>query len=245
MSSQTKSRVTAGIETIEICFSEFASLPAGKGIDYILSPEFSCLNHKWCLCVYPGGHSSSAKGDVAIFLRHLSDKSIEVQCTLVVKGSAYKAAVCHEMSSHTFQPPGDSKHRDNWGTHKFSEHSTLIEIIQQGALVIKVEMRKGVLELPSSSEPEPFVPETPHAKSILKSKSCDRRSGACNKRVRFAYTKSNAHKLDLSWSCSTKSTPITCLLLCILSSFGGLFCFCGVYARVYDAICRSLSLLKN
>ena len=196
------------IEVAEFSIDGLADLLANEGADFDFdSPEFSCFGHHWWLSVYPGDRP----GYVAVYIHNESDESIEVQCTFIVDGSTSKPAAYCKEATHVYEPG------DGWGVSNFAERTVLLGALRQGALVIKVEMRKGVLELPSSSEPEPFVPETPHAKSILKSKSCDRRSGACNKRVRFAYTKSNAHKLDLSWSCSTKSTPITCLLLCMTS----------------------------
>ena len=62
----------------EVRFDGFANLPATKD-KYVSSPEFTCFHHKWRLAIFPGGHSKSKDGMVAVYLDHCSNKSIEVQ----------------------------------------------------------------------------------------------------------------------------------------------------------------------
>ena len=46
----------------EVRFHGFADLPAERG-DFVKSPEFTCLGHRWTLFVYPGG-DDEGRGDV-------------------------------------------------------------------------------------------------------------------------------------------------------------------------------------
>jgi len=62
----------------EVKFYGFADLPTTRD-EYVISPEFSCFGHQWTCEIYPGGHSESDEGNVAVALTNLSNTGIKIQ----------------------------------------------------------------------------------------------------------------------------------------------------------------------
>jgi len=62
-------------KTFQFHFHDFANLSTTKG-HFVASPKFTCNRHQWELCVFPGGANEAAEGQVSVYLRHLSEKSI-------------------------------------------------------------------------------------------------------------------------------------------------------------------------
>lgn len=132
-----------------------------KGFDRIHSPEFTCFGHQWCLRVYPGGANDSSDGKVAIYLRHMSNKSIEVQATFIVKESHKTVAVYQDLD---FQPRGSDRVISR-GVD-FAKRSTLVCGLKEGALLIEVQMRQTK---PANEPSTTFILENPLFKNVLKS----------------------------------------------------------------------------
>ena len=171
MNNQTNSRVTKteGFETFEVRFDGFADLPSTKSDDnFVESPEFTCFGHQWSLAVYPGGNADSADRWVSVFLRHESGESIEVKATLVVKGSVSKPAAYAELGKYNYQSPTSRTSLLNllnaWGAPNFAQRPRLIGALNEGELVVEVQMMKTETSNPPS---QPFVPENPLCKNIL------------------------------------------------------------------------------
>ena len=106
MNNPTNSSVNRCGETFEVRFDGFADLPTTKSIDnFVLSPEFTCFGHRWQLRVHPGGNIISDDGQVAFYLYHVSDGSIEVQATLTIEATSTNThTVYRAMSNHNFPP---------------------------------------------------------------------------------------------------------------------------------------------
>ena len=54
-------------EIINVRYHDFENLTTNRG-EAVLSPEFACFGHQWCLKLYPGGDLNSDDGMVGIFL---------------------------------------------------------------------------------------------------------------------------------------------------------------------------------
>ena len=73
-------------EAADVLFHGFENLPASrKGHDCVLSPDFTCFGHQWCLQLHPGGNTTSDDGMVGLYLEHRSDESITIQFGFNVK----------------------------------------------------------------------------------------------------------------------------------------------------------------
>ena len=85
-----------------------------------------------------------------------------VQCTLIVEGSTSKAAAYCKLASHVYCPPRINNRR---GDVNFAKRTVLLYALEQGSLVIKVEMRQPGC---SSECSQHFVPGNPLVKNIMK-----------------------------------------------------------------------------
>ncbi|KAL7523758.1 hypothetical protein ACHAXR_000315 [Thalassiosira sp. AJA248-18] len=65
-------------------FHGFEGLGAARGA-CVESAEFKCYGHQWCLGINPGGCAFSDEGMVSVYLRNISEESIEVEFGFVVK----------------------------------------------------------------------------------------------------------------------------------------------------------------
>ena len=66
-------------------FNSFAELSTTKATA-VRSPELSFFGHKWIIELYPGGDdNTSIDGYVALWIENLTEKCIEVDCTIVIK----------------------------------------------------------------------------------------------------------------------------------------------------------------
>ena len=134
-------------KSFEVRFDGFAKLPAEKGED-VLSPEFTCFGHQWCLGICPGGSAKSKDGMVAVFIEHYSNTSITVDdfgFTIKDKeGNTKKEWV--SKNGIEFAPSGteiiENQISDGWGWSDFCERSDIIDSLKNGKLIIEVRMKK-------------------------------------------------------------------------------------------------------
>ena len=189
-------------KTVKVCFAGFEGLPARKGQSRTDSPEFTCFGHRWYVQIYPGGRDDSDDGHVALFLQHKSDENIlNLRFCFLVKKSTGKAAAycCCFKSDFPGSPAGGI---NGWGSRDFADRTALIGALQNGALVIEVQMQQT-----GSRPSESFVPENPLPAKILKSfmdeESSDlvfevggeqETSGRKKKRAKTSTTTFHAHK---------------------------------------------------
>ena len=185
-------------KTFEVRFDGFADLPTRKA-DYncVESPQFTCFGHQWLLRLHPGGDSRSADGKVAVYLLHMSDESIEIECKLIVEEGPNTAAFVKFLNSYTYKTYAGR------GKFNFAEHSKLISALKDGCLIIRVEMRSS-----GPADTTSFIPENPLCKSIFKlfnddkssdivfEISCGEVKNAQNKRAETS-TAFHAHRLIL------------------------------------------------
>ena len=129
-----------GWDTAEVRY--FANhLPIiGQGIK---SPIFTCLGKEWRLKVKPGGARSSQVSDrVAIYLINVSNTSIHINYSIIVKDSNGREVVgCRPffISSHNFRPRGSMS--DNIGIKNFAKRSNILQSLVDGTLVLGVQMQ--------------------------------------------------------------------------------------------------------
>ena len=110
-------------EVIEVHYNGFEGLPSERGVP-VHSPEFTCFGHKWCLKVYPGGHSESKDGMVSLYLVNRSNKSITINFGFSVKnknGKGVNDAVSDGTEFAPYGTPMDNTNRisDNGGLKNF------------------------------------------------------------------------------------------------------------------------------
>ena len=79
-----------------VSFHRFADLPHEKGSS-VMSPDFICLGHEWCLELYPGGHEEAGEGEenISLFLHHQGDVSIKIGFSVNVRGSTRRSSFQH------------------------------------------------------------------------------------------------------------------------------------------------------
>ena len=126
----------------EVRFDGFADLPATKG-EEVLSPEFTCFHHKWCLSIHPGGSTKSDDGMVAVFLEHRSRTSIAVDFGLSIRDKeGNRKKDCLVLSE------GNKVDDASYGRspYNFCERSTAIGSLVEGTLIIEARMRRSTTE---------------------------------------------------------------------------------------------------
>ena len=131
-----------GWDTAEVRYHDFANHlpPIGQGIK---SPIFTCLGKEWRLKVKPGGARSSQVLDrVAIYLINVSNTSIHINYSIIVKDSNGREVVgCRPffISSHKFGSRGSMS--DNIGIKNFAKRSNILQSLVNGTLVLGVQMQ--------------------------------------------------------------------------------------------------------
>lgn len=143
-------------KTVEVHFHEFARLSERTSFE---SRKFACFGRRWVLQIYPGGDEDSDPGKVAVFLRHCSPGSIDLEYGFSVKNSDGKQ-MAHWEDEDYFE--GKS---DYFGNSDFAKHSKMLYALVEGTLIIEVSMK--LIEATDTPVP-PFIPENPLCKNILK-----------------------------------------------------------------------------
>ncbi|KAL7545717.1 hypothetical protein ACHAWF_009071 [Thalassiosira exigua] len=143
---------------IPVHFHGFEGLDATRNV-CASSPEFECFGHRWRAEIFPGGHLTSKAGKVAISLRNVSEKSIELDIRFTVKNSSGKEVACRIGTKQKFAPnDGGEVDNTSWkGFPNYAWRTDIIDALVAGTLVIEVQMKckdKG----PSS---QPFFAENP------------------------------------------------------------------------------------
>jgi len=137
MSNGTSTSATKlPVETFEVRFDGFEGLPARKTLDMVESQEFTCFGHQWSLGLYPGGHHFSSDGMVSVCLYYKSEDSVKVHATLIAPSDDNQASYT-SLKEMEYVP--DSLNH-SMGTINFAKRSTIIDSLQDEALVIQVQM---------------------------------------------------------------------------------------------------------
>ena len=149
-------------EIINVRYHGFENLTVVRG-EAVVSPEFTCFGHQWCLKLYPGGGSTSEDGMVGIFLHNLSTRSITLQYGYSFKNERHKLIKDYftKKEGSEFTARGSNSNR---GRSNFCERNTIIDSLIYGTLIIEVRMRQIV----GTDICSPFIPENPHSKTIIK-----------------------------------------------------------------------------
>ena len=136
-----------------ICIHKFASLPTRRG--YIAqSPEFEGLGNQWRLTLYQG----TAEGMVSIFLCNMSNKAIKIDYSVsIIDGYGKQVAYKRTETPHGFA--GKSLTDLARGFKHFAKRSTLMNLLVDGALIIKVNMKVV--------SPSPFILPNPSACEVI------------------------------------------------------------------------------
>jgi hypothetical protein len=140
----------------KVRFNGFAGLSA-EGNQVQKSAEFTCLGHQWCLILYPGGRRNAAAGMVSVYLHGQSDKSINIECTIIIKNCQELRMLYNCVSYQTR------------GWPSFAMSSKVLESLQDGALVMEVHTK-----LVDPTEPiPPFIPKNPSACEVIQAMFMD------------------------------------------------------------------------
>jgi len=150
----------------EVKFYGFADLPTTRD-EYVISPEFSCFGHQWTCEIYPGGHSESDEGNVAVALTNLSNTGIKIQYGFSVRDDDDEEVVHGNSDTKEFVADGQhNEEEDVWSGYyhaNFATRSELIDLLVDGSLIFEVRIR------PSSTDKSitHFIPTNPINKNIL------------------------------------------------------------------------------
>ena len=114
-------------EIIQIRYHDFENLTTIRN-EYVISPEFTCFGHTWCLKLYPGGAVDSTDGKVGIFLFNMSNKSITLQYGFTVRDKGRKVGkdFLSEEEGTAFAPFG-TELDDSWGSNNFCKRTQIID----------------------------------------------------------------------------------------------------------------------
>jgi hypothetical protein len=144
---------------------------AGLANRAVETPEFTCLNDRWCLQVVPEDGDLITEGGVelitesgALFsLLHKSSKTINIQYGFRARDDDNNVSKHSFRSRNWKQDFGTKANHLSWGSY-FLRDSEIARARQAGgALVIEVRMK---LVQPSKPVQIPFVPENPLMKMI-------------------------------------------------------------------------------
>ena len=135
---------------------DFGNLSSTRN-DFVASPEFTCSGHQWELCVYPGGNTQAAEGQVSFFLRHLSQETITTKYDVKIVGKFGDTKLATNMTTDEFSG------KQGRGWVNFISRSDILDIPQN------ILDSNGTLTVVVSIEEEPttvFVPKNPLFKMI-------------------------------------------------------------------------------
>eukprot|EP00984_Skeletonema_dohrnii_P027462 scaffold17002_cov75-Skeletonema_dohrnii-CCMP3373.AAC.2 len=131
-----------------ITFDNFEELPSDKGQGAI-SSTFSCFGNQWGIQLYPGGHSESLTGMVAVFLERCSEgRELAIQ--------------------HSFKFIGDVERTIRLGESVFavSDSYGWYDVLPRSEIIDDGFLENGALTLYVGIQLEEFIPKNP-ASSIM------------------------------------------------------------------------------
>jgi hypothetical protein len=139
--------------TTKVHIHGFADLSTERGAS-VYSPEFMALGNPWRLLLYPGGHSESRSGWVAIYLANGSYKSIDMNFGFSIKDGNGKQ-IANMQTSTPIINFGPLYGR---GFSDFAKRSKLLDSLVDGTLVLEVHIKP--YEPIKAALPQ-FIPENP------------------------------------------------------------------------------------
>ena len=142
--------------SFQIHFHNFANLSTTRNHS-IASPEFTCYGHQWQLGVYPGGDSDAAEGNVSIYLRHLSQRTITASFDIKVIDKFGKTEADNSSTKYEFNA------NKSLGWHNFISRYDILDESQHilddnGTLTIVVSIEEEQTDV--------FVPPNPLVKMM-------------------------------------------------------------------------------
>ena len=145
-------------------FHGFEGLPTTRGAK-VLSPKFSFFGHQWAVHIYPGGHTASKDGYVAVHLINISSESIQADYKFVMKHPTDLTQTRYEVGSvgemETFGGIGNGE--NGWGHDDYARRKTMLEYLNNGTLKLEIHLRTN-----KQAEPTSFVPSNPFNNNVLK-----------------------------------------------------------------------------
>ncbi|KAK1739341.1 BTB/POZ and MATH domain-containing protein [Skeletonema marinoi] len=137
--------------SVKILIHRFADLPSAVG-QSTLSPEFTCNGHRWCIKLYPSGHTEAGEGCLSLYLR---------LCSGGYATTAYEMSVLDKFQSikHTMKSTRKIfRLDDSWGWKDFYPRDQILNqstnmLDDNGTLAIVVSIKKD--------NTSPFVPNNP------------------------------------------------------------------------------------
>ena len=136
----------------KIIIHGFAKLPRN---DSVVSPEFKCLDHQWCLAI-----PTLRGSDITMHLVSASNKKIGVEYMFTVKNQNDEQVYKSESRYHCF----NSLNPMDWKSQNEMSYEKALDYVREfgafGALVIEVHMKKTEEIIPQ------FTPENPLMKMI-------------------------------------------------------------------------------
>jgi speckle-type POZ protein len=129
--------------------------------------SFTCLGRKWDLRIDADDDEDTDEGMVSVSLQNTSKKIIDIEASVIVKA-------CREIKigPSTFAQKYKFYPGKIWTILNFASHSTIMDSLVDGTLVIEVQMN---LADPSKTPP-PFVPENPSACKVIQGLFMDEES---------------------------------------------------------------------
>eukprot|EP00984_Skeletonema_dohrnii_P024529 scaffold13669_cov78-Skeletonema_dohrnii-CCMP3373.AAC.1 len=141
-----------GCESVKILIHRFADLPSASG-QFTQSSEFTYNGHRWCIKLYPGGHSEAREGYLSLHLRH---------CSGGYATAAFEVSILDKYQSvqHTKKTPlcNFCSKNKTWGWndyyprhHIFNQSKNILD--DNGTLAVVVSIRRD--------DAAPFIPNNP------------------------------------------------------------------------------------
>ena len=147
-------------EIVPVHFNGFAGLPTTKDLK-VFSPKFSCFGHEWIVAMFPGGTRNSRDGFAALGIVKMdrtTTEAIEIEFDSVVKNPNGGDMLFRSGKMCKFSPDARVMESTN-----FAHHSTLMNCLVDGTLIVEIHMRTNK----PGQQSAPFVPENPFLRNAM------------------------------------------------------------------------------
>ncbi|KAK1739349.1 BTB/POZ and MATH domain-containing protein [Skeletonema marinoi] len=142
-------------QSFKILFHDFADLPSAVG-QCTRSPEFTCNGHRWCIKLYPSGHTEARAGNLSLYLRLCSGgyATATFEVSVLDKYQSIKR-IAKSATLRSF-----SSESKTWGWPQFVSRSYILNqannyLDDNGTLAVVVSIQRD------SASAAPFVPSNP------------------------------------------------------------------------------------
>ncbi|KAL7452277.1 hypothetical protein ACHAWC_004001 [Mediolabrus comicus] len=149
-------KVSIAWKSFQFEVQNFKDLPTTKN-HCVVTPEFSCNGHQWCLRIYPGGDDDAAGGWVSVYLHHLSEGNITANMELTILDKLRNQNT-RKAATSSFEGMGKGVGWSNFVTRPYILDESKNILDSDGTLTVGVSMK----EEPS----DVFVPKNPLLKTM-------------------------------------------------------------------------------